>query len=364
MHSYLEAFDCRTALGDADATVAALLEGRVALRLLPVNTDSESERVPLAARGDIAVTTPPRWWDDLTEFLATAPDDDWGSPRKPVLLSSSNFGIDRLYAIGTGATPDAEANTWATAHGIARRLRRQFGWGPNLHIFSHACVSAHLATAAADTWLREGVADKALVVSFDYVGPFVSSGFHSLKILNSGMPAPYADRPTGSVGLGDGTAWAVLSNDPSQWRIEGSSHWNELHHFTANDPSGSGFEQVIAPLAPLLEGHGFWIKGHGTGTLDAGRLEAECLHRAFPGVPLVSWKGSIGHTLGSCALVELVLALRAHESGSIPGTTGSAAPVFAPNVATGNFDAAPARSILLLCNAFGGAHGALLVSHV
>lgn len=363
MHTYLEALDCRTALGNADATVTALLEGRVALRLLPVNTDPASDRVPLAPRGDISLGTPPRWWEDLTEFLAAVPGEEWGSPRKPILLSSSNFGIDRLYAIGAGAPPDAGANTWATAQGIARHLRRQFGWGPNLHIFSHACVSAHLATAAADSWLREGVTEKALVVSFDYVGPFVSSGFHSLKILNAGMPAPYADRPEGSIGLGDGAAWAILSTNPAQWRIEGLSQWNEMHHFTANDPSGSGFDKVVAPLAPLLEGRALWIKGHGTGTLDAGRLEAECMQRVVPGAPLVSWKGSIGHTLGSCALVELVLAVRAHDGGRIPGTTGTDAPVFAPNVATGNFDADPARSVLLLCNAFGGAHGALLVSH-
>ena len=36
-----------------------------------------------------------------------------------------------------------------------------------------------------------------------------------------------------------------------------------------------------------------------------GDLRAAC----FPGAPVVSWKGSLGHTLGSCGLVELAVAL-------------------------------------------------------
>jgi 3-oxoacyl-(acyl-carrier-protein) synthase len=112
-------------------------------------------------------------------------------------------------------------------------------------------------------------------------------------------------------------------------------------------------------------GRRVWIKGHGTGTLEAGRLEAEVLARQFPGAPLVSWKGSLGHTLGSCGLVELAIALAAlrGSGGKIPGTVGGASPSFADTVALEPFASAGFDGAILTSNAFGGAHAAMLLTH-
>ena len=65
--------------------------------------------------------------------------------------------------------------------------------------------------------------------------------------------------------------------------------------------------------------------------LEAGRLESTALATAFPDASLVAWKGSLGHTLGSCGLVELALACEAIRDGRAPGTVGGAAPAFHPN---------------------------------
>jgi 3-oxoacyl-(acyl-carrier-protein) synthase len=83
----------------------------------------------------------------------------------------------------------------------------------------------------------------------------------------------------------------------------------------------------------------------------------------MPSCPLVGWKGSIGHTLGSNGLVELAVAVESLRSGRIPGTVGSAAPAFSETVALepitdGSFD-----GVLCASNAFGGAHAALLLCH-
>ena len=58
------------------------------------------------------------------------------------------------------------------------------------------------------------------MISANVVSPFVAGGFHSLKILNGTMPAPYAVRETGAIGLGDGAAFAVLTRDAAPFRIE------------------------------------------------------------------------------------------------------------------------------------------------
>ena len=359
----LTAAACRTALGDADQTCSALLDGKVALQPLPVLGVQGGDLVPLALIGDRTLdeTAPPAWLPVLDSLLVDLPAAPWGDPSHPVFVTSSNFGVGSLYAFQR--TKVAAHLAYGTPFLSVECLRRRFGWGPNVVLLSHACVSAQLGLLAASRQLEAGLAERALVFTYDFISPFVTGGFHALKILNGEFPAPYADRPTGAIGLGDGCAFAVLEPDGRGPVILGQSLYNEMHHFTANRPDGAGFSGCLSALAPLAAGRKLWIKGHGTGTLEAGKLEAETLGRLFPGCPLVSWKGSLGHTLGSCGLVELAVAAAALRFGSTPGTVGSSAPVFAPTVATAAFDNRRFDTVLLASNAFGGAHAACLLAY-
>jgi 3-oxoacyl-(acyl-carrier-protein) synthase len=201
------------------------------------------------------------------------------------------------------------------------------------------------------------------VFSFDFVSPFVAGGFHSLKILNGNLPAPYARRETGSIGLGDGAAFAVLTRETARFRLAAHAMHNEMFHFTANQPDGAGFSACAASIAAAAGGRRVWVKGHGTGTLEAGRLEAEAMARQFPDAPLTGWKGGLGHTLGSCGLVELAVALEALRGGWIPGTVGGQTSSFTDNVALKPFACAGFDAAVLSSNAFGGAHAAMLLAH-
>jgi len=224
-------------------------------------------------------------------------------------------------------------------------------------------VTAHLGLAHAARLLHGGLADRVLVFSFDFVSPFVAGGFHSLKILNGTLPAPYAVRETGAIGLGDGAAFAVLSRDAGPYQLAAHALHNEMFHFTGNQPDGAGFAACAVAIAGAAAGRRVWVKGHGTGTLEAGRLEAEVLARQFPAAPLVSWKGSLGHTLGSCGLVELAITLAALRGGRVPGTVGGGAPSFTSTVAPAPFASAEFDAAILTSNAFGGAHAAMLLTH-
>jgi len=359
----LKAVGCRTALGDSRATCAALLEGKRALRPLPVLGPDGGDDVPLALSPgrSLAETAPPNWMPVLLDLAAGIPEGPWGTARLPVLVTSSNFGVGSLYAFSRSG--DARHLSYGIPSAAVDTLRQLLGWGENVAMVSHACVSAHLGLLLASQWLGAGLADRALVFSFDFISPFVTGGFHALKILNSQMPEPYADRPTGSIGLGDGAAFAVLESSGPGFTINAQCVHNEMHHFTSNRPDGSGFATCLGAVAAASAGRRIWVKGHGTGTLEAGRLEARAVDQFFPGAPLVSWKGSLGHTLGSCGLVELAVAVEALRLGRVPGTIGSAAPCFSEAVATEPFSAAPYDGVLLASNAFGGAHAAFLVSH-
>lgn len=352
-----------TGFGGETDTLAALLAGKTALAALPVLGRDGGDPVPLALCPGRSYdeTVPPGWLPGLDTLAARIPGDGWGSARRPVFVTSSNFGVGSLHAFRRGA--DSAHLDYGTPASCVERLALRFGWGPNVTSFSHACVSAHLGLLQASRVLAAGRADQALVFSFDFISPFVAGGFHALKILNAGFPAPYQDRPAGSIGLGDGAAFAVLSRDRGDFVIAAQTLHNEMHHFTANQPGGEGFEACLAPLASAAGGRRLWLKGHGTGTLEAGRLEAASLARHFPGAPLVSWKGGIGHTLGSCGLVELSIALAALRAGRAPGTVGSTSPGFIPDVAFAPFALAAFDGVLCASNAFGGAHAAFLVHH-
>jgi len=359
----LSACDCLTPLGDAAATHAALLRGECALQPVPVLGRLGGDPVPMALLPGRALdeTQPPSWLPRLKALLAPVADRPWGSARFPVCVTSSNFGVGSLFAFRHHGT--AESVGHGTPHASVAAIARTCGWGDNLAVFSHACVSAHLGLMHAARLVAAGAAEQVLVFTYDFLSPFVAGGFHALKILNAGMPAPYMARATGSIALGDGAAYAVVTRAQGDFALVAQALHNEMFHFTANQPDGAGFAAVLAPIAAAAAGTRVWLKGHGTGTLEAGRLEAEAMRTAFGDAPLAGWKGSLGHTLGSCGLVELALVLQALRTGRAPGTIGTASPTFTDTVATAPFATAAFDGVVCSSNAFGGAHAALLLRH-
>ena len=359
----IAAWGCLTALGDAATTHAALLRGERALQSHPVLGSTGGDAVPLAlcAGRTLDESAPPNWLPYVRALASALPGEGWGSARRPVMVTSSNFGVGSLYAFKR--TQDPAHLKYGTPSACVDWLRDELAWGADLTTFSHACVSAHLGLWHAAELLNARLADEVLIFTFDFLSPFVAGGFHSLKILNADFPSPYQDRATGSIGLGDGAGFVVLTRDRGNYAIQAQALHNEMHHFTANHPDGTGFAACLDELKPAVRGRRVWVKGHGTGTLEAGRLEAAAVARDFAGAPLVSWKGSLGHTLGSCGVVELAIAIESLRSGRTPGTVGTTSPTFIPEVTTVGFDNSAYDGVVCTSNAFGGAHGALLLSH-
>jgi hypothetical protein len=357
----IAACGCLTALGDAAATHAALLRGERALERVPVLGREGGDMVPLALLPGrpLDETATPSWLPAIRRLCDSVPHADWGSPGLPVFVTGSNFGVGGLYALRRSWDPSFAA--WGAPPTCTEALRLNLGWGPDVSILSHACVSAHLGLLQATRVIESGLADEALVLSFDFLSPFVAGGFHALKILNSGFPAPFRERPAGAIGLGDGAGFAVLSRSRGEWRLAGQSHFNEMHHFTSNRADGGGFDRCLEPVRRAARGRRVWFKGHGTGTLDAGRLEVAAAARAFPGAPITGWKGSLGHTLGSCGIVELAVAIESARAGRAPGTIGEPGTPMAGTVATGEFGTGSFDGIVCASNAFGGAHAAFLL---
>ncbi len=356
----IESWGCLTALGDEQQTAERLNRGEIALKALPVLGPDGGDRVPIALCSDWTEKAPPRWFPLIESLAARIPSAPWGEPGYPVFLSSSNFGVGNLLAYRRDGRD--EHLRFATPAGCIDRVCEVLGFGADRTVVSHACVSSLIALELARRSIETGSAERALILTFDFMSPFVAGGFHALKILNSLFPAPYEDRKEGAIGLGDGAAFAVLSGQTSRFGVAPAFLHNEMWHFTGNQPDGAGFTAMESWLKLTVKEQKVWIKGHGTGTLESGRLESGSLARLIPDAPLVSWKGSLGHTLGSCGLVELAVALSAVEGGSIPPTLGLTGRSFTPNVASDPFPAEAFTGFLVLADAFGGAHAATYIS--
>ena len=354
----------KTPLGSGVETYSALIDKRVGLKAQQFLPDSLA--VPLCTFEDpLDEEKAPRSWKRILDFAQQIPQRPWGSPEYPIVFTSSTYGVGSLFALRSRGRE--ELSPVSTTHGYIEALSEQLSWGPCRYAFSHACVTAHLGLACAEKLLESPTVAEVLIFSVDILSPFVIGGFASLKILNEQFPAPYAKREVGSIGLGDGMAAMIATRPDSKasYSIDYQCLHNEMYHFTSNEPEGVGFKQVAGSLKEALGGRKPWFKGHGTGTLQAGQLESEALAMAFPDSPLLAWKGSIGHTLGSCGLVELGIVLESLEKKRAPGTVGTSegVPCFAGNVETEPFSLEPYDAAVVLSNAFGGAHAAYVVSH-
>src|SRR5687768_15119835 len=223
----LEATGCVTAFGDAAATHAALLRNEIALQPHAVLGADGGEAVPLAlaiGRG-YDETAPPNWLPVVRELVQTLSQDGWGTARRPVFVTSSNFGVGSLYAYRRHG--DAAHLAFGTPHACVEWLGEALGWGPNVSTVSHACVSAHLGLLLATRVVQAGFAERALVFSFDFISPFVAGGFNALKILNAGFPAPYGERGMGSVGAGGGGAVGIVRRVGGDFVVGAEKLYNE-----------------------------------------------------------------------------------------------------------------------------------------
>jgi 3-oxoacyl-[acyl-carrier-protein] synthase II len=106
------------------------------------------------------------------------------------------------------------------------------------------------------------------------------------------------------------------------------------------------------------------VSAHGTGTVYNDLMELAAFRTVFGArrVPVYGIQGALGHTLGAAGAIEALVALRALDAGTTPGTIGLTDP---DPAAVGLVDAAPValrgHRILLTNSGFGGVNGALVL---
>nr|MBA2405288.1 hypothetical protein [Bdellovibrionales bacterium] len=234
-------------------------------------------------------------------------------------------------------------------------------------VVSNSCTSGHASISLAKKWIESGACDKVLVLAGDVIGPFIHTGFQSLKALSSTSGKPFQENRDGLV-LGEAVTAILFSHEASEFQLIDIAITNEAHSITGPSPEGRGLQSCIQALAQNNLTPDFAI-AHGTATFLNDQTEDFVLHEAqkifAKTFPITGTKWSIGHTLGASGCIDLIaalLCLKHQKVFSLPGDKNSG--FLASNYVFGGPQKGTFQTALVTSLGFGGTNGALLVKQV
>ncbi len=240
--------------------------------------------------------------------------------KTALILSTTKGNITALN--GAGEVP-AEAYL----QGLAKNIAGFFGFTTQPIVVSNACVSGIMAVSVAKRLIQSGLYDNVFVVSGDEVSKFVLSGFSSFKAMSPLPCKPYSANRDG-VSLGEAAAAALVTKDSAHAKaiVAGDSSINDANHISGPSRTGEGLVRSIESAlkeAGIKSADIGYISAHGTATPFNDEMEAIAFNRLeLNNVPVNSYKGYYGHTLGASGLLETVIGLESMNRNRIYASLG------------------------------------------
>jgi 3-oxoacyl-[acyl-carrier-protein] synthase-1 len=248
-------------------------------------------------------------------------------PRTLIILSTTKGNIDLLEKDNYPAIGPDRIYLWKLGEFLG-----SFFNNPNKPlVVSNACISGMLAILIGSRLIKAGRYDHVIATGGDIVTEFVVSGFQSLQSLSPKPCRPF-DAARDGLSLGEGCGTLVLSRNhslsgmPEKVIVAGGSCTNDAHHISAPSPTGEGLYAAIrgalkeASLDPLDIDY---VSAHGTATDYNDEMEGKALSWAgLERVPVNSFKGYFGHTLGAAGIIESVLAIDSMRNNELFRSAG------------------------------------------
>tara|TARA_Y100000815_G_scaffold205603_1_gene189426 strand:+ start:2044 stop:3180 length:1137 start_codon:yes stop_codon:yes gene_type:complete len=211
---------------------------------------------------------------------------------------------------------------------LAGKIQEFFKFPHEPIVVSNACVSGILAVAVAKRLIMAGTYDNAVIVAGDIISQFTLSGFYSFQALSHNPCKPYSKYRDG-ISLGEAAASLVVTstgNAKNSIKIVGDASCNDANHISGPSRTGEGlFKSITRALddAGLQANDIDYISAHGTATIFNDEMEGIALNRCnMTHVPLNSFKGIYGHTLGASGLLEAILGLEAMKNDEVLASVG------------------------------------------
>ena len=348
-----------TPLGSTiDAHTRALKNGQSGVTVVE-NSGFNQENWPL---GKITTLHTENRYQELLNNLCDALIQNHGAPlfassKTLIIVSSTKADIDAL--------PN---DTFASTRSI---IETKLAPKNKPLIISNACISGVIAINTAADYLSTDEYDQCVVIGIDALSDFVVFGFQSLFAL-SDVPSQPFDKNRKGICIGEAAGAVIVSKAPIATsafsvRYLGGSSSNDANHISGPSRTGEGlFRSVTNTLkrGGISPDQIDYISAHGTGTLYNDEMESIAFDRLqLTAVPLNSWKGYFGHTLGAAGIIEVLASMITMENDLLFKSigfeeTGTTCPL---NVVKEN-TAQKVNTVLKTASGFGGGNASLILS--
>ncbi|MFT5835714.1 MAG: 3-oxoacyl-(acyl-carrier-protein) synthase [Sulfurimonas sp.] len=206
---------------------------------------------------------------------------------------------------------------------FAKKLSQEFGLNDFTMTINTACTSSANAMLEAANLINASIFKNVIVIGAEVFSPIMSKGFNSMQLLSSSSQKPFDKNCDGMI-LGEGFAGVLLSNENCLWSLEGGANCSNSENITAASKSGLEFVQVmkLALENTKLDAKDITaLKAHATSTSSNDSAEINAITQVFnKDIDFTCIKPYIGHTLGACGVLELVLFMACIDDGFIPKT--------------------------------------------
>ncbi|NOX84937.1 MAG: beta-ketoacyl synthase [Chlorobi bacterium] len=294
-------------------------------------------------------------------------DVDIRSDRTGIILSTTKGNIDLLEPQKKQMFEEDRLHLWK----LGRVLAGYFGNPNEPVVLSNACISGVLAINIAAGLIRQGKYDNMVVTGGDIVSQFVVSGFMSFMSLSPKPCKPF-DEARDGLSLGEGAGTIILSNKGRAGEniiFKGGGSANDANHISGPSRTGEGSYIAIerafreAGVAGKDIDH---ISAHGTATSYNDEMESIAIGRhRMEHVPVSSFKGNWGHTLGAAGIVETAMMLTEMKENLLLKTAGFEKPgVSVPVNVIDKTENKTLNTCLKMASGFGGTNAALVVRKI
>ena len=278
------------------------------------------------------------------------------------ILSTTKGNVDLLNKRSPFHTDSQRIYLWHTA----RLLKQFFGFAHQPLVVSNACISGVLAISIGARLIRSGQFDHIIITGADVVSEFVLSGFNSFLSLCQGPCKPF-DRDRQGLSLGEAAGTIVLTSEKSFSKdaIEVGQGYtaNDANHISGPSRTGEGLFLAINRALKQTTEPVDYISAHGTATPFNDEMESIALTRAeLNQVPVNSFKGFWGHTLGAAGVIETIAGIWSMKHDIAYKTLGFSNPgVSQPLDVIDQNRRLRINTFLKIASGFGGSNASLLI---
>lgn len=214
---------------------------------------------------------------------------------------------------------------------IAAIVAERFNVSGPCYTFTTACTSSANCLLYASSMIRMGHIERAIVIGYDLFNEVGFYGFESMKLIEPFGYKPFDKNRIGII-MGEGCGAVVLDGKgktPDGFRFLGGSNACDTFNVTTHNAEGDDIAFVIHDALKncnLAAKDIDAVKAHATGSPANDVTEFNGMKRAFGGSlpPFTGLKPYIGHTVGACGAIELIIITECLKRGFFPATPGFA----------------------------------------